>query len=160
MKKLMDIYTKNDVDGNKTRMVGRVLVDKDNHFEGIIREDSDKRYRLVVGDMIDEKDLGLVELIIFRNRGDNRPSLKLEGEKVGFKFLGKSYLKTDEVKAEYGKATVSIYDGDMIREVTDEEIESVQKLTQLAREELNIDSLNIYMSLSAIKQYRKRMLNR
>ena len=160
-KRLYDIYTKSNVALSETRMIGTILIDKEGHFEGIIGpRDSIYHNQLVTGDILSEKDYGLVELTIFRSKGDKRPSLRLEGEKSGFRFLGKSFLKTNEVKVECGDCSVVIQDGDMIREVTDEEIDSVEERILRAIENLNEDSLTQYMGQSEAKKYRKEMQKR
>ena len=57
MKRLMDIYTKSDVAGHETRMSGRILLDEDNHFEGIVSSINKGNNRLVVGDVLSENQI-------------------------------------------------------------------------------------------------------
>ena len=161
MKRLMDIYTKSDVAGHETRMSGRILLDEDNHFEGIVSSINKGNNRLVVGDILSEKDYGLVELTIYRTKGEEKPAIKLEAEKTkGTQFTGKSYLKTDHVMAECGECAIRVYDGEMIREVTQSEVYDVERGILFAIQDLNEDSLNQYMERIDIKRYRKRNTNR
>lgn len=159
-KRLYDIFTRSDIAQNETRLVGRVLLDKEGHFEGVIGQRHKAKCELVTGDLLVEKGFGLVELTVYRSQGDRRPSLRLEGEKEGFKFIGKSYLKTNEAMVECGKCSIGIQDGELIRDVTTEEIDYVEGQILNAIRDLNEDSLTQYMSQQPAKQYRKEMQNK
>ena len=158
-KRLYDIFTKSDIAQNETRMLGRILLDKEGHFEGIISKYNKANFQLITGDLLNEKDYGLVELTIYRSLGDKRPSLKLEGERTNFRFIGKSYLQTNEATVECGNCSIGIQDGELIREVTYEEIDYVENQIHQAIKGLNEDSLAQYMGQSDVKKYRKGMQN-
>lgn len=157
---LYDIWLRSDIADNNTRLEGRILLDKDGHFEGVVNKRKSLKFELVTGDLLIEKGFGLVELTVYRSQGDSRPSLKLEGESTGLRFIGKSHLKTTEAMVECGTCSIGIQHGEVIRDVTPQEKDAVQYLILRGVEDLNEDSLTQYMSQKSAKQYRKEMQNK
>ncbi len=145
MKKLMDLYTchiEKLVDKNeKVKSVSRVLMNNKGRFEGIKTSHENEPisfiFGLVENDSIEVYDMPLT----------SRETTIFKASQKGYKYEGEYELIIDGFRIEPEEdCEVIISDGDMIREVQEDEIAFVTNETKKAKRALPKDKLDIYNS--------------
>ena len=164
---LMDIYAKINLIGKESIMNGRVLMDEDYHFEGVLNTENKMDYQLVVGEALIDKNYSFVEFVLFRKKDDSKFPIRIHAERElpkekGYKekpedvyLKGKVFMHTDLMTSQCGECIIGIHDGEKIREVRDDEIEYVKHLIEFTKKTLNTESKEQLDKSGIDKQYVK-----
>lgn len=116
MDNLMDIYVRKNQDKNETEVLrGRIIIDKENHFEGIVGEE--ENYQLVSGEITSEGK----EIIIQLSKQDNKDSTI---SSINYKCK----KSPGRIISEFGdNSGITLSPADLTRTVTQSEIIYVKK---------------------------------
>ena len=125
MDNLMDIYVRKNQNKNETEILsGRIIIDKENHFEGIVGDEGN--YQLVFGEITSEGK----EIIIQLSKQDNKESTISSINYKCKKLPGRIILGFGD------NSGITLSPANLTRTVTQSEIIYVKKEARMAAKSL------------------------
>lgn len=154
MKKLMDLYTNHTeqfIDRKETfKSVSRVMLNEKGRFEGITTDRENIPVSFIFGNVV-EDEIEVYEMPL----KEGVETLSLKGQKEGYKYQGSYKMLIEGFEVETKESCeMIISDGDMIREVKDDEIEFVIKATKKIKRNLSGEKKDIYNSY--VSKFKKK----
>lgn len=146
MKKLMDLYTSHigQFMGRKEnfKTVSRVILANNGRFEGITTDIENKPESFIFGNVF-EDEIEVYEMPL----KEGVETLSLKGQKDGYKYQGSYKMLIEGFEVETNEpCEMIISDGDIVREVKDDEIEFIIKATKKVKRNLSGEKKYIYNS--------------
>ena len=154
MKKLMDLYTSHieQFMGRKEnfKTVSRVILANNGRFEGITTDIENKPVSFIFGNIFEDE----IEVYDMPLKSELE-TLFLKGQKDGYKYQGSYKMSIEGFEVETNlPCEMIISDGDIIREVKDDEIEFIIKETKKVKRNLSGENKNVYKSY--ISKFKKK----
>lgn len=147
MKKLIDIQVIHTVNGVNFNLdegyTGKVLVDSNNYFEGVVREHRSKNDNsFVFGYLEDYKNIDFMKVF----PGDEVTARRIVGGCDGISYQGNSFPNGNEDSEDARGVVVFTVEGERIREVTDEEVTKLESMINNIKGNLGLVGREIYSS--------------
>ena len=165
MKKLMDLYTSHieEFMGRKENLktTSRVILANNGRFEGITTDIENKPVSFIFGNVFEDE----IEVYDMPLKSE-LATLFLKGQKDGYKYQGiyKMFIEGFEVETNE-PCEMIISDGDIVREVKEDEIEFIIKATKnvktiaknnLSKRKRNLSAENKNVYNSYISKFKKK----
>lgn len=158
MKKLMDIMGLNASYGEIFNLnegwTGRILMDEDLSFEGIVFDNSDEfpyHYDYIIG-KIKESPTPVTIDLIKATEDDQRLPFRYTVSVENGSFYGDYFVMSEDQSFACGEAKINMLDGDKIREVRDDEIEKVRTAIEETKSKLGSISKKIIAESMGLKR--------
>ena len=117
---------------------GPVLVGKDHHFEGVVRDYNEKDYYYVFGTMSKEK------LDVYKcAKEDHQVPHRYEATRVEGKYFGTYYGTNGFVEIPVGECNLSLMPAEQTREESSMEVEHIKKRIEMIKKELGENSVSL-----------------
>ena len=154
MKKLMDLYTNHTESfmerKEEFKSASRVMLNEKGRFEGITTDSRNQPVSFIFGNIV-EDEIEVYEMPV----AEGIEPISLKGKKDGYKYQGTYSILIEGFEVETKEpCEMIISDGDMIREVKDDEIEFVIKATKKIKRNLSGEKKNVYDSY--VSKFKKK----
>lgn len=147
MKRLVDVQIMQTVHGGVFELdegcTGKVLVDDDNYFEGVVREHgSIADDSFVFGYMEEDGNIDFMKVA----PKDLIPAERIVGGSDGVSYQGNRFVSGDEGLEETCGVVVFAIDGERTRTITDDEVVKLETMVDKIKKNLGIVGTVIYNS--------------
>lgn len=158
MKKLMDIYVTEKNDLGKLSLedgfAGKILVDNNNYFEGVVSENNFvSNMSFIFGNIDDYENVDFLKVV----PDDKIAARRIIGGSDGISFQGNSFPNGNEDSEDSRGVVVFTMDGEKTRDVTVEEVSKLESLIDEIKGNLGLVGREIYSSAYTLEDAKQNV---